>query len=64
MKKVYEALAVEKVEFQYRDQVVVASPGYQPSLGGEFRSSSGGDNCAYYNQDDTMNCQPAGPSQN
>ena len=25
MKKVYEAPAVEKVEFQYRDQVVVAS---------------------------------------
>ena len=25
MKKVYEAPSVEKVEFQYRDQVVVAS---------------------------------------
>ena len=30
MKKVYEAPSVEKVEFQYRDQVVVASaPGTQ-----------------------------------
>ena len=27
MKKVYEAPCVEKVEFQYRDQVVVASGG-------------------------------------
>ena len=27
MKKVYETPAVEKVEFQYRDQVVVASGG-------------------------------------
>ena len=27
MKKVYEAPAVEKVEFKYRDQVVVASGG-------------------------------------
>lgn len=39
MKKVYETPAVEKVEFQYRDQVVVASGGC--TVSGEYSQMVG-----------------------
>ena len=48
MKKVYETPAVEKVEFQYRDQVVVASGG-EPPIANFYEGSSG--NCDYDEED-------------
>lgn len=53
MKKVYEAPAVEKVEFQYRDQVVVASG--DPLLGNQYREPTGAE-CIYYGQGHADNC--------
>lgn len=40
MKKVYETPAVEKVEFQYRDQVVVASNGKCKSVWNNIGTNS------------------------
>lgn len=48
MKKVYEAPAVEKIAFQYRDQVVVASG---LSLGTGTLYNTDGDGCDYTQED-------------
>ena len=43
MKKTYETPAVEKIAFQYRDQVVVASGGHTCVI--QWTNNSGENNC-------------------
>lgn len=56
MKKVYEAPAVEKVEFQYRDQVVVASGGGEPPIAELYKGSTG--YCEYDEMDNQNSVIP------
>lgn len=52
MKKNYETPSVEKVAFQYRDQVVVAS-GREPQLGSMWQAST--QNCDTHEKPDYNN---------
>lgn len=46
MKKTYESPSVEKIAFQYRDQVVVASGGGHTCII-KWTDQSGQENCTY-----------------
>lgn len=57
MKKTYEAPSVEKIAFQYRDQVVVASNGgYIVNCGTVYDSHDGNEGCELLGRhDDDVN---------